>query len=41
MLSPSERDSWLYVEDMRKSCERVREYNRAVERDAFAAEVMR
>jgi uncharacterized protein with HEPN domain len=41
MPSPSERDSWLYIEDMRMFCERVLEYNRGVERDAFAADGMR
>ena len=38
MPSPSERDSWLYVEDMRMFCERVLEYNRGVERHAFAVD---
>lgn len=41
MPSPSDRDSWLYVEDMRTFCERVLEYTRDVERDAFTTGVLR
>jgi hypothetical protein len=41
MPSQSDRDSWLYVEDMRTFCERVLEYTRNVERETFAADLMR
>ena len=41
MPSPSERDSWLYVEVMRTFCERVLAYSQGVEREAFAADDMR
>ncbi len=41
MPSPSERDAWLYVEDMRVFCERVLAYTTAVDHDAFVADSMR
>lgn len=41
MPSPSERDSWRYVEDMRTFCERVLAYMQDVEGEAFAADDMR
>ncbi len=40
MPSPSERDSWLYVEYMRTFCERVLAHSQGVEREAFTAEDM-
>jgi uncharacterized protein with HEPN domain len=41
MPSPSDRDSWLCVEDMLAFCERVLRYTGNVERDAFLADPMR
>ena len=41
MPSPSERDSWLYVEDMCAFCERVLAYTKDIEREAFTADAMR
>lgn len=41
MPSPSDRDSWLYVEDMLAFCARVLTYTRGVDREAFLADAMR
>lgn len=41
MPSPSDRDSWLYVEDMLTYCERVLDYTRGLGRDALTSDVMR
>lgn len=41
MPSPSERDSRLYLEDMRLFCERVIEYAKGVDREAFTGDTMR
>lgn len=41
MPSPSDRDSWLYVEDMLTFCGRVLEYTRDRGREALTADVMR
>jgi uncharacterized protein with HEPN domain len=41
MPSPSERDSWRYVEDMRAFCERALDYTKDVTREAFASDAMR
>jgi len=41
MPSSSERDSWLYVEDMCAFCERVLAYTQDIERETFTADVMR
>lgn len=41
MPSLSERDSWLYVEDMVTFCERVLAYTQGVELEAFTADDMR
>ena len=41
MPSSSERDSWLYVEDMCAFCERVLAYTQDIDRETFTADVMR
>ena len=41
MPSQSDRDSWLYVDDMLTFCGRVLEYTRDLGREALTADVMR
>lgn len=41
MPSPSERDSWLYVDDMRTFCERALDYTKDVDLEAFLLDPMR
>lgn len=41
MPSPSERDPWLYVEDMLGFAERVMRYSAGIEQPAFFADAMR